>query len=250
MEIKRNILLKLEYNGLAFSGWQIQNELRTVQSEIITSLEKFLDHEISLTGAGRTDTGVHARGQYANFYTSRNIPTEIIMHKLNRMLPKDIAVLACCEVDNGFNSRKNAISRTYNYIIFENPSALSQGSAWVIGRPLNLKTLQSLSTIVSRSNHFYNFCKIKSRKLNNDCKISSASWKRADSRLIFKISADRFLHNMVRLLVGSMVAVLDNRLPLIKFEKMFNEDQDDKARFIAPPYGLYLINVKYKGIKL
>lgn len=243
-------MLKIEYCGREFSGWQSQKNERTVQTVIKESLGKFLGHDISLIAAGRTDSGVHALGQYANFYTVHSLSAERIMNKLNKMLPPDIVIKDCRQVDPQFNSRKDAISRSYKYIISERNSALRQGFAWIISRPLDLDRLNQQASFISRSNYFHNFCKTKSLKSDNRCQIKSAAWIRMQSELIFEITANRFLHHMVRLLVGSMLAVVDGKLDFEIFVKKFDKNVYDKARYIAPPYGLYLVDVQYEGIKL
>jgi len=172
------------------------------------------------------------------------------MNKLNKMLPRDIVIKGCCQVSLQFNSRKDAIYRSYRYIMCERNSALKQGFDWVIGRPFDINRLSHMASIIACSQYFHNFCKTKSLKSDNRCQIQSAAWKRLHSELIFEITANRFLHHMVRLLIGSMVAVTDGKLDKDKFEKMFEKDVDDKATYIAPPDGLYLVDVQYEGIKL
>jgi tRNA pseudouridine38-40 synthase len=250
LDIKRNILLKIEYCGRDFCGWQSQKNERTVQDVIKMTLEKFLGHEVSLVAAGRTDSGVHALGQYANFYSPRPLPPEKIMAKLNRMLPGDIVIMGCSPVSSQFNSRKDAISRTYRYVIYEQNSAIKKGYVWVLPRPLDLNRLNQMAQIVANACHFHNFCKTKSLKSDNRCNIKLAIWKKQQSELVFEITANRFLHNMVRLLVGTMAAVIDGKLEMKEFEKMFEKDVDLKAKFLAPPDGLYLVDVQYEGIKL
>ncbi len=247
---KRNILLRLEYRGDEFDGWQIQARGRTVQGELKKCLQKFLREDPVVTGAGRTDAGVHALAQYANFTTANPIKTGDIMHKLNRMLPEDIVVTGCSTVPPKFDSRRSAIARSYRYQISERLTAVNRGFSWVIGRKLELSRLNDLAAILNKSSHFGNFCKVKSRKFSNDCVIIRSSWSRYGGFLRFDISADRFLHNMVRLLVGTMVAVIDGKMETAKFEALLKNEFDDKTKFIAPACGLFLAGVEYEGINL
>ena len=246
----RNIVLKLEYFGRDFQGWQIQAGGRTVQGIIKENLEKFIRHEIKLIGAGRTDTGVHALAQYANFQTTNSVATREIKHKLNQMLPDDIAILDCWEIAPDFDARRSAIGRDYIYLICERPSAINRQLSWVIGHRLDRGLLERMAAVVMRGRNFGNFCKSKSLSENNDCMVVSAGWRRQGGFLKFEISANRFLHNMVRLLVGTMVAVLDETITLEHFEKAVIAEIDNKAKYIAPACGLYLAAVKYeRGIR-
>jgi len=247
---KRNILLKLEYRGSGFSGWQIQAGGRTVQGVLSEKLGMFLKEEIKPTGSGRTDTGVHALSQYANFHTCSGIDTGQILYKLNRMLPDDIVVHGCREVSPEFNARKHATARTYRYQICEKRSAIHSEYSWVIAKKLDMDLLSELARIVAKSSHFHNFCKVKSRKEDNTCRISKSLWTRSAGFLKYEITADRFLHNMVRLLVGSMIAVCRGDMTAGDFKRKLEKNIDDKSKHIAPPQGLYLADVKYEGITL
>ena len=242
---KRNILLKLEYCGKDFAGWQIQANNRTVQGVLKDNLERFLRHKVKITGSGRTDSGVHALAQYANFYTTNSLSATQIKYKLNRILPGDIVVTACREVPLSFDSRQSAIFRSYRYLISERATALNRYFSWNLARGLDLAQLTSLAIMIKQAHHFENFCKTKSRRENNECIIKDARWSRRGGFLRFDITANRFLHNMVRLLVGSMVAVLDGRLETNKFREMLDFSIDEKAKCIAPANGLYLVNVGY-----
>ena len=246
---KRNILLKLEYRGGDFHGWQIQGKGRTVQGVINEKLKTFLKEDVKPLGSDRTDTGVHALSQYANFATASSMDTEMIAYKLNRMLPRDIVVLGCREVPPTFNARRDARKRSYRYLVSERLSAVNRGLSWVLGRKLDLDLLNKTAVTVRVSRYFHNFCKVKSRKGNNACRIYRSRWSRYGGFLRYDITADRFLHHMVRLLVGSMVAVCDGREEISDFKKRFQRD-DNKSKHMAPPDGLYLADVEYEGIRL
>lgn len=246
----RNILLRMEYCGTDFIGWQIQARGRTVQGVLKDRLRRFLREDITPIGSGRTDSGVHALAQYANFRTSNRMSAGQIMHRLNRMLPGDIVITGCREVPLNLNCPRDALSRSYRYLISEKPSALSKGFSWVLGRRFDMALLKRMAMLVRKSTRFENFCKIKSRKTSNNCKIMYSDWSRYGGHLRFDITANRFLHNMVRLLVGTMMAVADGRIELSRFKMLLRGGIDEKAKFIAPASGLYLVGVQYKGIKI
>ena len=166
----------MEYRGTDFAGWQIQARVRTVQGVLKENLQKFLREDIKPIGSGRTDSGVHALAQYANFRTSNSVGTAEIMRRLNRMLPDDIVITGCRHVPDSLNCRRDAISRSYRYLISERLSALNKGFSWIIGRRLDLDLLKRMARAVARSTYFGNFCKVKSRKSRNECKIMSVGW--------------------------------------------------------------------------
>ncbi len=246
----RNILLRMEYRGTDFAGWQIQARGRTVQGVLKENLQKFLREDIKPIGSGRTDSGAHALAQYANFRTSNCISADGIMHKLNRMLPDDIVITGCREVPLDFNCRRDALNRSYRYLISEKLSALNKDFSWILGRQLDLPLLKRMAVLVRKSTQFDNFCKVKSRRSSNDCKIIRSNWSRYAGYLRFDITSDRFLHNMVRLLVGTMVAVADGKMELLRFNKILRSEVNEKTKYIAPASGLYLVGVQYKGIEI
>ena len=247
---KRNILLKLEYRGSEFEGWQIQAKGRTVQGVLNEKLKMFLKEDNKPSGAGRTDAGVHALAQYANFATFSDIEPAMIMHKLNRMLPDDIVVIGCREAPIDFNSRRDARSRSYRYLISERPSAINSGISWILAKELDIRLLGRMADIIRDSRYFHNFCKVKSRKAENICVIRESRWSRRGGFLRYDITADRFLHNMVRLLVGTMVAAALGKVEISKFENQLKKDVNDKTKHIAPSRGLFLVGVEYEGVSL
>ncbi len=222
---------------------------RTVQGVLSEKLRIFLKEDIKPTGSGRTDTGVHALAQYANFFTLSLMDAETIAYKLNRMLPPDIAVTGCAEVPSGFNARRDAGRRTYRYLICERLSAINRGLSWVVGRRFDIEILNQAARVAESARSFHNFCKVKSRKRDNACRIYRSCWSRYAGFLRYEITANRFLHNMVRYLVGAMTAVSDGRENLEDFKNRFG-NSDNKSKYLAPPHGLYLANVEYEGIKL
>ncbi len=245
IEKRRNILLKIEYCGTNFAGWQYQDNARSVQGVIKENLEKFLRHTVTLTGSGRTDAGVHALAQYADFHTSSPMDVTDIAHRLSRMLPSDIVILACREVPRGFDARRSALWRKYRYLISEKPSAINRDFSWTIAHRLDIDLLSRLAGLVRDAAQFGNFCKTKSLKVNNECAVYESSWSRHGGFLRYEIRANRFLHNMVRLLIGTMVAVCDGRMSIGQFAALL-DGKKEKAKYIAPACGLYLAGVGYE----
>jgi tRNA pseudouridine38-40 synthase len=243
---RRNILLKLEYKGTNFAGWQIQASDRTVQGVLKEILEKFLRHPIKITGAGRTDAGVHALSQFANFETTTLLTARDIQYKLNCLIPQDIAVVSCKEVSAMFDSRRDASYRVYRYHICERISAIDRDISWPIARKMNLSLLQEMAEMITKGRRFDNFCKTKSLKENNDCLIYESRWSRSAGLLRYDIKANRFLHNMVRLLVGTMIAVNDDLMTIEHFDKLLKHRINEKTKYIAPASGLFLMEVGYE----
>lgn len=241
----RNIKLRIEYDGTDFSGWQVQPKLRTVQGEIQEKLKTILKQDISLVGSGRTDAGVHALGQVANFRTESQLETESIMKALNGILPGDIMIVKADEVDLDFNARFSARSRTYRYRIHLGRTAILRNYLWQVLYSLNLQSMLDATQHVLGEQDFSSFCVAESAKDNNLCNVISATWKRAGSELTFQIEANRFLHAMVRSLVGTLVEVGRGYFSVSDFVDIMKAKDRKKAGPTAPAGGLYLVEVNY-----
>jgi len=241
----RNIKLEIEYDGTDFYGWQIQPKLRTVQGEIQDKLQTILGHKINLIGAGRTDVGVHALGQIANFKTTSELDKNPIINGLNGLLPDDIVVKKIEEVDLNFNSRYSAKSRLYKYRIYLGRTAILRKYVWEVSYSLNLENIFEATKKIEGEHDFSSFCVAESTKDNNVCDVFTANWERADPKLVFKIEADRFLHAMVRNLVGTLVEVGRGYFSVSDFVNIMEAKDRKKAGPTAPASGLYLVEVKY-----
>jgi tRNA pseudouridine38-40 synthase len=240
--------IKLSYDGTNYHGWQKQPGDASIQETIEESLKRILREEISLTGAGRTDTGVHAREYYAHFDTKLS-PEKIIkknfIHKLNSILPHDIAIQEIIPVSPDTHARFDAISRTYQYIISTKKDPFLFGKAWMNNRPLDLEKMQSATKILFKHTDFTSFSKSNTQTKTNNCKIISTEWIKEDNLLIFKITADRFLRNMVRAIVGTMVDVGLGKISESDFDNIINAKSRTKAGYSVPACGLYLIKIDY-----
>jgi tRNA pseudouridine38-40 synthase len=241
----RNIKLEIEYDGTDFYGWQIQPKLRTAQGEIQDKLETILGHKINLIGAGRTDVGVHALGQAANFKTTNELSKNSIINGLNGLLPDDIVIKRIEEVDLNFNSRYNAKSRLYKYRIYLGRTAIWRKYVWEVLYSLNLENILEATKKIQGEHDFSSFCVAESTKDNNACRVFSAIWEKSSDELIFKIEADRFLHAMVRSLVGTLVEVGRGYFSVSDFVNIMEAKDRKKAGPTAPACGLYLVEVKY-----
>ncbi len=243
--MQKNIILEIEYDGTNFSGWQIQPKKRTVQGEIEKNLEKIFGSKTKLVGAGRTDAKVHALGQAANFKTRSELTSDEIKNALNRNLPDDIVIKKVKEVDLNFNARYSAKSKVYQYRICLCKTALRRNYVWEIKHNLNMRKVKEGTKLILGRHDFSSFCVAKSTKENNFCKVKKASWKKRGFERIFEIEADRFLHSMVRSLLGTLVDVGRGYFSSEDFEKILKSKDRKKAGMNAPARGLYLIKVNY-----
>jgi tRNA pseudouridine38-40 synthase len=241
----RNIKLEIEYDGTNFSGWQVQPKLRTIQGEIEDKLEKILGEKIKLIGSGRTDVGAHALGQVANFKTFSQLDLDSVFYGLNSLLPEDIVIRNIKEVDFDFNSRYDAISKAYRYRVYLGRTALSRNYVWQFGYGIEISDIMKATEKILGKNDFSSFCVAKSSKKNNFCNVSRASWRKRKEELIFEIKADRFLHSMVRILVGTLMDVGRGYFEVGDFENILKSKDRKKAGKTAPACGLYLVKVNY-----
>lgn len=241
----RNVKLLLEYDGTNYSGWQKQQNGITVQGELEKSLKIIVGQDLTVTGAGRTDKGVHAKGQVANFKTSADIPADKIKSGLNGTLPRDIRVLASEDVDDKFDSRRSAIERHYGYKIIRRVTALERHFAHRLEIELNVDEMNSAAKFIMTQKDFNSFCKATSGNENGNCNVLKSEWNEYDDFLYYTIRADRFLHHMVRSLVGTMIEIGNGNIGIEDFKLIFEKSDRRAAGPTAPAHGLYLEKVIY-----
>ncbi|TFB12526.1 tRNA pseudouridine(38-40) synthase TruA [Candidatus Marinimicrobia bacterium MT.SAG.3] len=241
----RNIKILIEYDGTNYKGWQIQSNARSVQGELTKSLRSMVGGNVTLTGAGRTDSGVHAMGQVANFRTESQISANKFMEGLNGTLPKDIRILNSMEVEEDFHSRRDALERQYHYKIIKRETALARFYAYGPGYDLSLQDMVSAAKIIKAKTDFGSFCKTRSKTENKKCKIKKSEWRENGDYMYYTIAADRFIYNMVRSLVGTMIEVGRGKITVEQFEEIFDKSDRSAAGPNAPAYGLYLEKVVY-----
>jgi tRNA pseudouridine38-40 synthase len=241
----RNLRLLIEYDGTDFVGWQIQANGRSVQGEITRVLEQVLHEMVNLIGAGRTDAGVHARGQTANFRTSSSMTPEAVHEALNGVLPEDIRVHAVAEVAEEFHARFDAKQRRYSYTISTVPAAIGRRYSWQLRRTLDIGAMQRASSATLGTHSFAAFCKKASDKDHHQCTVVCSEWRAEPGRLVYSVAANRFLHGMVRALVGTMVDVGRGYTPEEEFSRILAGGDRSAAGMAAPARGLVLEEVVY-----
>ncbi|NOY87843.1 MAG: tRNA pseudouridine(38-40) synthase TruA [FCB group bacterium] len=250
---RKNIKLVIEYKGTAYSGWQSQADGKTIQDEIISAIFKTTNQRVNLIGAGRTDAGVHALGQVANFIIEHPLETEKYKNALNYYLPSDIRIKKAEEVPVDFNARFDAVSKRYRYLIALEKSALYREYRWEYVKNIDFSILGEGAKLVVGQHDFSPFCVVSSRKENNVCRIDFARWSHIGPLFVFEIRGNRFLHRMVRSLVGAMVNIATTdkdqnkqNLTLGRLEDIIKNPTMERITFTAPAHGLYLVSVKYE----
>ena len=248
----RNIRLKVEYKGTSFAGWQIQEAQPTVQGAITDAILKVTGEQVNLIGAGRTDAGVHALGQVANFRVEHDLAAPRFSDAINYYLPDDIRVVQSEEVDSEFHARFDATWRRYRYVISPQRSALYREYRFEVPALPDPGLLRQAANAIPGEHDFSAFCVVASRKEDNRCTIYRSTWQSIGPLLVYEIRGNRFLHSMVRSLVGAMLNLADSRpdrnrdnLTLTDFQDIIHAPQDRRIRFTAPAHGLYLVAVGY-----
>jgi len=243
--MSRNIKLVIEYDGTDFVGWQRQVNGRSVQEVIEKSIGQFTQEKVNLVGAGRTDSGVHARGQVANFFSSSSFTTNDFYRALNGILPEDVVIHSAEEVDESFSARYSARGREYKYFISRTPTAIGRKYSWRLGYQLDVEKMNVACREILGSHDFQSFCKSEADVDHYLCNIVESYWKEEERKLVLTIRANRFLHGMVRALVGTMVNVGRGYTSSNEFREIFELKDRTKAGQSAPPQGLFLDRVIY-----
>jgi tRNA pseudouridine38-40 synthase len=237
----------LEYDGTDFHGWQKQKGPKTVQGELEEKLGLILREEVRLVGAGRTDAGCHAARQVANFSTESSIPLEKLRSGANGLMRGGVVVKEIDEVPADFNARFSALSRTYRYLIATRETALWRNRAWVITRELDLDLMKEASEPLLGEHDYTGFSRSGERTEKNPiCRVYRAEWKPWDLGPAFETEADRFMHGMVRAMVGSLVRVGTGDWPVDRVREILGGRDRCAAGAAAPAHGLYLADVKYE----
>lgn len=237
--------IHLSYDGTNYHGWQIQSNANTVQEELQKALSTILREEIAVTGAGRTDTGVHARLMIAHVDLSPEVNVQELKGKMNSLLPNDIVILDLRKVKDDAHARFTAETRTYEYVISTERDPFLIGQAHADSRAFDVEVMKAACEELKRHTDFESFSKVHTDVHTFDCDIKSAIWDREGSKLVFRITANRFLRNMVRALVGTMCEVGLGKMNLSEFREVILARDRSKAGSSAPAQGLYLVDVKY-----
>jgi tRNA pseudouridine38-40 synthase len=248
--MKRNFKLTLEYDGSQYHGWQRQHGVLTIQEVVESHLEIILGKPIRIRASGRTDAGVHARGQVANFYSHTSLEAGEIQRGLNSLLPGDIVVLEAEEVPEAFHARFSALSKTYEYRILNRatPSALERHFAWHVRNPLDRSAMSGCLESILGLHDFSAFMAAGSAVTSPERQIYRAALESPDAhRLHFHFEANGFLRHMVRNLVGTLVDVGKGKLTGEDFLSILKSKDRRQAGMTAPARGLYLTSVRYEG---
>ena len=237
--------IKFSYNGTHYHGWQIQPNTLSVQETLSKALSIVLNFDINLMGAGRTDTGVHAKEMFAHFDIEKLIDTQSSIHKLNSYLPKDIAIHDIILVHDDAHARFDATKRTYEYHINTFKDVFLENLSWYYQKELDIHKMNHASKILLQHTDFKCFSKVNTDVNTFNCKIFEAHWKKENNKLIFTISADRFLRNMVRAIVGTLINVGLHKITIKDFNTIIENKNRNDAGFSVPAHGLYLTKIEY-----
>jgi tRNA pseudouridine38-40 synthase len=244
----RNIKLLIQYDGTNYLGWQVQAQGTTVQGTLEEKLAMLTGEKVPLIGSGRTDSGVHALGQVANFKTKSQMEAHTIQKALNSLLPSDIAVIGVEEVDEDFNARGSAKSKIYEYRILnrEIRSIFHREYAWHIPQRLNLREMKEATRILIGEHDFSSFRSVGTPTKTAVRKVFKAEWKRnKEGFLQFEIEATGFLKQMVRAIVGTLVEVGKSKITVEEFREILESKDRKNGGPTAPAHGLLLQEVKY-----
>ena len=245
----RNIKLVLEYDGTHYHGWQMQPNLPTIQGTLEDALEKLTKTSVRVIGAGRTDTGVHAEGQVANFHTDSEMPVIAFQKGLNSTLPPDIVVCAATEVPTEFHSRFSATRRRYRYTILNRgyPTALLRQTHYFFPATIDVSRLNQLCQTLVGKRNFASFQKTGSDRTNPICEIYEVSCWKKDPYIYFEIEADSFLRGMVRAIVGTLLKCMTYDDADVQLHRILEAKDRAAAGISVPAHGLSLIRVQYNN---
>ena len=235
----------IEYDGSDYCGWQIQANCKTVQGQIQDALAVIQNKPCMIVGAGRTDAGVHARGQVAHFNLDDEPDLNRLKRSLNGILNSDIRVKDIIPAGAEFHARFSAKWRIYLYQIATQPQALIRNQIWYYDVNLDLDKMNPACATIQGKNNFKSFCRAISDVKNHSCVVKSASWVRQNELIVFRIEANRFLHGMVRSLVGTMIDIGRGKISVDDFINILNSGRREEASQSAPARGLILDEIIY-----
>lgn len=237
--------IELSYNGKNYHGWQIQPDAISVQEKLNLAVSIILQQKIEVVGAGRTDTGVHASQMFAHFDIDEKLEGDV-PHKLNSILPNDIVVYDVFLVDAEKHARFSAESRSYEYRIWSGRNPFLLDFSWQIhSQKLDIAKMNEAAKLLLEYENFQTFSKVKTEVYTFNCNVTEAYWKQTDDLLTFYISANRFLRNMVRAIVGTLVDVGLHKVSVEDFRQIIESKNRSNAGLSVPAKGLFLTKIKY-----
>ena len=241
--------IEFAYNGKNYHGFQSQPDASSVQETLEKALSTLFRESITIVGAGRTDTGVHAKQMFAHFDSELELDSNYWSHKLNSFLPPSIVIFKIFQVSDEAHARFDATSRTYEYYLHTFKDAFISESSWYHSNPLDIEKMNEACCILMKYLDFECFSKVHTDVSTFNCKITAAHWQQKGNQLIFTITADRFLRNMVRAIVGTMVNIGLGKIEVADLHQIISSKDRGKAGFSVPAHGLYLVNVSYPYIE-
>ncbi|QNM85679.1 tRNA pseudouridine(38-40) synthase TruA [Polaribacter pectinis] len=237
--------IELSYNGKKYHGWQIQPDAISVQEKLNKALSIIFQNEIAVVGAGRTDTGVHASQMFAHFDIEKELKGDVVF-KLNSILPHDITIYNVSLVENDKHARFDALSRSYEYRIWLGRNPFLLDFSWQIhSQDLDIKKMNEAAKLLLEFENFQAFSKVKTEVYTFNCDVTEAVWIQQGNLLTFHISANRFLRNMVRAIVGTLVDVGLGKISVKGFREIIESKNRGKAGLSVPAKGLFLTKIKY-----
>ncbi|MFC2097131.1 tRNA pseudouridine(38-40) synthase TruA [Bacteroidota bacterium] len=250
-DLKHRYFVRISFNGENYHGWQIQPNKITVQEVLEEKFSTILGNKIQIIGAGRTDSGVHARNYIFHFDINKSIDNiDKIIFRLNSFIPDNISIHQMWEVPGDLHARFDAIYRTYEYHIhIEKDPFIKSLSHYLYYTP-DIEKMNKAATILLQYSDFTSFCKLHSDNTNNICKIISAEWTRDEYRFVFRICANRFLRNMVRAITGTMLEIGRNKLSIDQFKEIIDKKDRSAAGCSVPSNGLFFTEVAYPEFQI
>ena len=243
----RNIRLDICYDGTRYNGWQRQTAHdNTIQGKLETALSRILAEPIEISASGRTDTGVHARGQVANFHTDAAMSCAELLAELRKYLPEDIGIYSCREVSPRFHARLNALEKTYQYRLWnsDRPCVFDRRFVAVMEESLDVEAMHTAAQLLLGTHDFSAFCANKKMKKSTVRTIKAFTVQRCGPEIRFTVTGNGFLHNMVRILVGTLIEVGRGERSMESIPALFGAKRE-QAGFLAPGKGLCLMEVRY-----
>ena len=239
-------VLQISFDGTPFNGWQRQKNAPSVQQEIEEKLSIILGKDTTVTGCGRTDTGVHANEFFLHFDADKELSNYTHLHKLNTMLPPQIAVQNIYKVSLDFNTRFDALNREYVYLIHFNKNPFLIDKSLKLGKKnLDVNKMNQAANLLLEVEDFTSFSKVKTQTKTNNCDVTFAYWENIENGIKFTIKANRFLRNMVRAIVGTCLAVGEGKMEIEEFKQVIENKNRQSAGTSVPACGLYLKKVTY-----
>ena len=236
--------IEFSYNGANYHGWQEQPNANSVQAEINKALSTILNKKIQVVGAGRTDAGVHAKQMFAHFDYDVHFESKNLIFRLNSFLPNDIAINDVFRVKENINARFDALSRTYQYHIIHNKNPFSK-TAYLFQRNLDVKQMNLACKYLEGKQDFTSFSKVNTQTFTNNCHVFFAKWESVNNELFFTVKADRFLRNMVRAVVGTLLDVGVGKINPVDISNIIALKDRSKSGVSVPASGLSLVEVEY-----